>query len=139
MKAKIVLTGVLMTILAFSMGNTRIDVTVPAESNKIEETVNNSVCDYCGANCQYIDEDGDGVCDNYNTCVNPDGSMGQNYVDEDNNGICDNFESGECVGNGTNGQCIGNGNNGQCVGNTEGYAGKGHHGGNSGNRGCHRR
>lgn len=143
MKAKIILTGILMAILAFSMGNSRNDELVSAESSKIDETVNNSVCEYCGVNCQYVDEDGDGVCDNYNNCADSDGSMGQNYVDEDNNGICDNFEAGECLGNGSNGQCLGNGvqyngNNGHCFVNSEGHFGKGHHGGNSGNRGCHR-
>lgn len=117
MKAKIILTGIMMTMLAFSMGTTSIDDTVSSELNEIEETVINRVCDYCGGDCQFVDEDGDGVCDN--------------------------FESGECLGNGSNGQCFGNGvqyngNNEHCFGNSGGHSGKGHHGGNSGNRGCHR-
>ncbi len=37
---------------------------------------------------QYIDNDGDGICDNWNNY------QGTNYVDDDNDGICDN--AGNC-------------------------------------------
>lgn len=39
----------------------------------------------------YVDEDGDGVCDN---C---DGDRGPNYTDEDGDGVCDNCD-GDCDG-----------------------------------------
>ena len=45
---------------------------------------NSGVC--LNQNCQFIDADGDGYCDN----------MGQNcrFVDENGDGICDNFGTG---------------------------------------------
>ena len=48
------------------------------------------VCDTtsCSAQC-YLDENGDGVCDN----------QGQNYVDADHDGICDN-QGTHCYGGG---------------------------------------
>lgn len=69
------------------------------------------VCDTanCSAQC-YVDEDGDGVCDNrgtvcdgrYDVDVDQDGvcdNQGQNYVDADNDGICDN-QGTHCNGGG---------------------------------------
>lgn len=50
----------------------------------------------------YVDEDGDGVCDNYgsnqNGCGNRSGrgnrsGCGKGYVDEDGDGVCDNYSS----------------------------------------------
>lgn len=40
----------------------------------------------------YVDADGDGVCDNMGSGTN-DGS-GTNYVDADGDGVCDNMKSG---------------------------------------------
>ncbi len=70
---------------------------------------------HCGQN--YVDADGDGVCDNYtyaggngfngNGCGrNP--YCGQNYVDADGDGICDNFVDNN--GDGINDNCPGFGN-----------------------------
>ena len=61
------------------------------------------VCDNCGTACRYVDADGDGVCDNCGTACR--------YVDADSNGICDN--AGACGGS---------------------HHGSGHHG--SGRRAC---
>jgi hypothetical protein len=55
----------------------------------------------------YVDADGDGVCDNRGTgnCGNGNGQNGQNYVDADGDGVCDNRGTGNCGnGNGQNGQ-----------------------------------
>lgn len=69
------------------------------------------VCDTtnCSAQC-YVDENGDGVCDNRGTVcdgryyvgVDQGGvcdNQGQNYVDADNDGICDN-QGTHCNGSG---------------------------------------
>ena len=40
------------------------------------------VCDNCGTACRYVDADGDGVCDNRGTACR--------YVDADGDGVCDN-------------------------------------------------
>lgn len=47
---------------------------------------------YCSKNCAYADEDGNGICDNCGThryyCKD-----GCAYIDEDGDGICDNCDS----------------------------------------------
>lgn len=74
----------------------------------------------------YVDENGDGVCDN---CTNGQGAC-PGYADADNDGICDNYGSGACgTGHGHgHGHGCGNG-----TGNGVGYSaangnGGGHHG-----------
>ena len=44
-----------------------------------EET--NAVCQNHGESCEFIDEDGDGICDR--KCVN------DSYTDDDSDGVCD--------------------------------------------------
>lgn len=44
------------------------------------------VCDNCGRGAGFVDEDGDGVCDN---C-----GRGAGFVDEDGDGVCDNARGG---------------------------------------------
>lgn len=61
------------------------------------------------AYCQYVDADGDGVCDNYGI-----GGCGAGYVDADGDGICDNFNTGNPQnGNGFQGGRCGGGQGGQ--------------------------
>lgn len=50
----------------------------------------NGVCDNYGTGCgrNYVDADGDGVCDNYGT------GCGRNYVDADGDGVWDNYGTG---------------------------------------------
>ena len=53
----------------------------------------------CGNGQCFIDEDGDGVCDNWTgsgRCGN-----GQGFIDEDGDGLCDNCGT-QCVGGGQN-------------------------------------
>lgn len=55
----------------------------------------NAVCsNYTGA-CSFVDEDGDGICDNCNgyhkNCLSGNG-CGQNYTDADGDGVCDNYQ-----------------------------------------------
>ena len=77
-----------------------------------------------GRGRNFVDANGDGVCDNYasGACAGQGNGCGQGagYVDADGNGTCDNYEAGTCPGNGA-----GHGH-GQGAG-----AGRGHHG-----RGC---
>ena len=51
----------------------------------------------CGNGQCFIDEDGDGVCDNCGTqCV----GGGQNFIDQDGDGVCDNWASRPMDGTG---------------------------------------
>lgn len=66
----------------------------------------------------FIDENNDGICDNYADGACPQNGTGNgygrgnsNFVDENNDGICDNRADGTCPRNGTgNGYGRGNGN-----------------------------
>ncbi len=52
----------------------------------------------------FVDDNNDGICDNYT------GSGNGNFVDNDNDGICDNYADGACPQNGAgNGHHRGNG------------------------------
>ncbi len=68
-----------------------------------------------------VDEDGDGVCDNYDPDRCPGNGMGGGYVDTDNDGVCDNYDPDYCPGYGS--------------GNGMGYGNGGHHGGGRGHHG----
>lgn len=63
------------------------------------------VCDTtnCSAQC-YVDQDGDGVCDNRGTVCD-----GRYYVDVDQDGVCDNCGAGASAAHG----CHGNGHGAQ--------------------------
>jgi len=81
---------------------------------------------------QFVDEDGDGVCDNH-----PDGEFGgyglgngANFVDEDGDGICD------FAGTGRGQQLRDGSGNPDCDGECDGTA-KGRKGGRRGGRGGH--
>ena len=51
----------------------------------------------CGNGQGFIDQDGDGLCDNCGTqCV----GGGQNFIDQDGNGLCDNWASRPMDGTG---------------------------------------
>ncbi len=50
--------------------------------------------DFFKNNVNYVDTNGDGVCDNYGTMEN-----GANYVDANSDGVCDNYGT---MGNGVN-------------------------------------
>lgn len=61
------------------------------------------ICDNSGSMCIYTDADGDGICDNcgsYHWCGMAGIGCGGNFVDEDSDGICDNYVAGQCRGNG---------------------------------------
>ncbi len=50
-----------------------------------------------------VDENGDGICDNWETCSvhNQDGTIcGRYYVDADNDGVCDHYDACQIRGRG---------------------------------------
>lgn len=57
-----------------------------------------------GAGAGFVDNDGDGVCDNRQSNA-PAGAAGAGFVDADGNGVCDRYEAGACG----NGVCDGTG------------------------------
>lgn len=93
----------------------------PAEKKNSDNTNSDTVCNYCGKDCSFVDEDGDGICDNYKSRGTNGTNAGRNYVDKNNDGICDNYASRR-----QNGACGWGG-------------GHGHSGYGNGQGGCHRR
>ena len=89
MKMK-VLAGRVIATFALSLGAMNILAAEPITNN----TGDNGTYYYCGEGCQFIDENGDGICDYYGTG----NYCGQYYVDENGDGICDNYGAGRCYG-----------------------------------------
>ncbi|MDU5209327.1 MAG: hypothetical protein E6441_08675 [Clostridium sp.] len=66
------LIGILTTVMVLSIGVT----SAFAVSSRAGEN--------------FVDADGNGICDNYDEKQN---INGKNYIDEDNDGVCDNYNS----------------------------------------------
>ena len=82
--------GVLLTAIALSAGTESVVVAGPGAGRNYVDADGDGVCDNTGAEkCgqNYVDADGDGVCDNSGTNE----ECGQNYVDADGDGVCDNY------------------------------------------------
>ncbi|MEY8320745.1 hypothetical protein AAK894_06610 [Lachnospiraceae bacterium 46-61] len=93
MKMKI-LAGTVIAAFTLSLGAMSI---LAAES--ITNTPNNNVVyHYCGEGCQFIDENGDGICDYYGMGGCYGANQGQCYVDENGDGICDYYGTTGCYG-----------------------------------------
>lgn len=97
--------------------------TEPIKEKSSDDINTNTVCNYCGKDCSFVDEDGDGICDNYKQRGINGANAGKGFVDEDGDGVCDNYAS-----RGQNGACGWGGGHGH---RNHGHSG---HGG-----GCHRR
>ncbi len=113
MRVKNILAGMATAVLVFSLESVCVLAAQPAGTNNLTEFNQDAVCGYCGAGCQFLDEDGDGICDNYNQGICGIGN-GTGYVDEDGDGICDNYSSGMGGGRGRGRGCGGNGGRGRC-------------------------
>lgn len=64
--------------------------TAMARGRNYVDADGNGVCDNYGTGCgrNYVDADGDGVCDYYGT------GTGRYYVDANGDGVCDNYGTG---------------------------------------------
>lgn len=85
--------SILATVITLSFGATSAG---PWSGWNYVDTDGDGVCDYAGSMCAYVDEDGDGlcdVCDTYRWCGahwrGAGRGCGRNYVDEDGDGVCD--------------------------------------------------
>lgn len=80
----------------------------------LESSTSETVAAETETGVNYVDADGDGICDNYDGTSNGYGNgCGAGYVDADGDGVCDNYDgSSNGYGNGCgygNGACSGNG------------------------------
>lgn len=92
MRATKFLTGMTAAILIFSMETISVFAAEPAAGINYADSGHNGTCNYCTTDCPFIDEDGDGICDNYTASC----ACGLGYVDENGDGICDNIATGAC-------------------------------------------
>ena len=97
MKMKI-LAGTVIAAFTLSLGV----ISVFATESIINTPNNNVVYHYCGEGCQFIDENGDGICDYYGTGGCYGVNQGQYYVDENGDGVCDNYGTSGCYGRNQN-------------------------------------
>ena len=97
MKMKI-LAGTVIAAFTLSLGV----ISVFATESIINTPNNNVVYHYCGEGCQFIDENGDGICDYYGTDGCYGTHHGQYYVDENGDGVCDNYGTSGCYGRNQN-------------------------------------
>lgn len=83
---KRVLAGVLVTVLALSIGTTSAFAAGPdaGQGRNFVDEDGNGICDFAVDSCRYVDENNDGVCDYYGT-----GGYGCKFADEDGDGVCD--------------------------------------------------
>lgn len=77
MKKKIIVTGIaaialvatLQTSSVFAAAPAKetpsVYTAAPAEKKSSDDTDTGTLCNYCSGDCSFVDEDGDGICDNY--------------------------------------------------------------------------
>ena len=103
---KKVLAGILTAVLVLSLSTVSVLAAGPGCGRNFVDADGDGVCDYAGSHCRYTDENGDGICDNCGALAGACG--GQNFVDADGDGVCDNYAAGGCgagMGRGFHGGC----------------------------------
>lgn len=159
-------TAIAIPAFALGLGNAPVQAQANPLSQRVCATLScmNAAGDCPGSAGCYVDDNGDGICDN---CTDGYGAgngyglgagSGNAYTDDDGDGVCDNYANrgdGSNVGNGNgygagagNGPCYtddngdgvcdnyaGGAGNGSGAGTGSGGAGHGHHGG--GHHGAH--
>lgn len=88
-----VFLGIWATIIALSV-ETSVFAACPAAGCNYVDADGDGICDYAGSFCNYIDSDGDGICDYCGSFH----SSGSAFVDADGDGICDYYAVGQCGG-----------------------------------------
>lgn len=86
------MTGVAAMAVVLSLGSM---TALAAEQVQVYDASNGG-CAYCGASCEFVDADGDGICDNYASAGCGYCGASCQFVDADGDGICDNYVSGNC-------------------------------------------
>ena len=81
--------SIFVTTSAFAANTT----TVPAQTQAVVQTQNGVGYGRNADGPNYVDSDGDGVCDNYGLQGTGAGPNAENFVDNDSDGTCDNYET----------------------------------------------
>lgn len=84
---KRVLTGIVATALVLSLGVTTAFAAGWGHGRNYVDADGDGVCDYYAGGRYFVDADGDGICDNCD-------GTGWHYVDTDGDGVCDYYGGG---------------------------------------------
>lgn len=122
-------TAIAIPAFALGLGNAPVQAQANPLSQRVCATLScmNAAGDCPGSAGCYVDDNGDGICDNYTDGYGAGNGYGLGagsgnaYTDDDGDGVCDNYAGG--AGNGSG------------AGTGSGGAGHGHHGG--GHHGAH--
>lgn len=94
-----VFLGVLTTIIALSVGTISAFAEEPIGGRNYVDSDGDGICDYANTICGYMDEDGDGICDNCGIYhISGLNKEGKNFVDSDGDGVCDYYTDGQARG-----------------------------------------
>ncbi|MCI8454832.1 MAG: hypothetical protein HFE84_09495 [Lachnospiraceae bacterium] len=104
------LAGILTAATVLSIGITTAFAACPGAGRNFVDADGNGVCDNYESICSYVDTDNDGICDNCGACHGncpSQNESGRSYMDVDGDGICDNYTAGRARGrgNGFRGGC----------------------------------
>ena len=94
------LLSALGIIVALSMCATTAFAVASGRGRNFLDTDGDGICDNTSNMCIYADADGDGICD----------ACGRNFIDADGDGVCDNYGTGQ--GGGYGRSCHGGRGNG---------------------------
>lgn len=88
---KRIFAGIIAMGLALVVGGTTVFAAEPGRGRYFVDEDGDGICDNAGSTCIYADSDGDGICDvcgaNNASCLTGDGTA---FTDADGDGICDN-------------------------------------------------
>lgn len=101
MKAKKFLAGVLTMAAVFTVCATSAFAAAPSGGGQSLNCNYDGGCQNCGTSHQFVDADGDGVCDNWPDGVCQNCGTSHQFVDADEDGVCDNWTDGKCPKDGT--------------------------------------
>lgn len=93
-KIKKAAVGVLAAAMMLSTGVTTAFAAGPGCGRNFVDADGDGICDYAGSACRYIDSDNDGICDNCDQSRMFQNGCGRNFIDADGDGVCDNY--GDC-------------------------------------------
>ncbi|MEY8338795.1 hypothetical protein AALB16_12370 [Lachnospiraceae bacterium 62-35] len=102
------LVGILTAAMVLTIGTAHAFAAVPGAGRNFVDADGDGVCDYFGSVCSYVDMDSDGICDNcnvYHRNSMAQAGHGRYFVDADGDGVCDYFANGCARGNGLRGKC----------------------------------
>jgi len=91
---KKVFAGLLAAAMVFSATTTMVSAAGRGMGRNYVDADGDGICDNWGT-CGYVDEDGDGICDNCGVAHgNYLAGNGRYFIDADGDGVCDNYAAG---------------------------------------------